>query len=116
STFRELWKSLKNLCPLVAPLSASNVNYDLSISPFRKLLLTNSLSSSEPTRNRSCTSLDYWKEEVHDTLARYQGRVRGQLPRKWSGNPHWPGVHHTQRHWPFRCFLLRSWLRQGIVS
>ena len=67
--FRELVQYVGHL---VSTLAASDVNHDISLCPFCKLMLNNRLTASERSRNGSHTTFGDWEHTVNNSLSCYE--------------------------------------------
>ena len=90
--FREL---VQNVCHLVSTLSTSDVDNNICLSPFCKLMLDYCLSTSERSRNGRNTALGDWEECVDNTLSCYKWHLRWKFLLIRTTATNRPLLHHS---------------------
>ena len=92
----KLRKFIENICHLISALTAADVNNNISVRPFCKLMLSYGLSASERSGNSGNASLCNRKQTVDYTLTGYKRHIRRKLFPIWSAPADRPFLHERK--------------------
>lgn len=90
-----LWEIHQNFSHLIASLTTTDVDNDITVGELGHRLTDDSLSTAESTRNTDSTALNTGEKSIENTLTNDEWRVGGKFIIDWSGHTDGPLVHHT---------------------
>ena len=92
----QLPKLLQNLGHLIPPLSASNINNNISVRPLGNLMLSHGFSGSKTTWNGSCAALCQRKQRIQYSLSCHERLLCGTPSGHRSCLPDRPLLNHVE--------------------